>query len=183
MKPGSRDVNVRGDLSRRSVLRTGVHAAWVAPVIVAVGAAPAVAASGPALVTTTVSANHTSSDLSILVFLTNSNTGSAGLTTVAVTATPAVGTVDANVPRIFTPDGWVYVDQSAGPLGARTFNFMRAEIPGAASATGMFRTTLQFFVNVTPVPAPVGGSLSSGSIRAVPMVANGTAAEGTGSWT
>ena len=40
---------VKGDLTRRTVLRTAAHAAWAVPVITAVSAAPAFAASAGAM--------------------------------------------------------------------------------------------------------------------------------------
>lgn len=179
--PGHDDVQLTPEgMLRRTVVRSLAHAAWAAPVIVAASAAPAFAVSGPAAVTTTVSGSRTDAVLTIAITLTNSNTGPAGVTTLVVTATPlpATGsTISSSDPVITNADGWVFTTRS-GNSGGRTYNFSNPNVPGAPTSTGTAQSTLIFTV-------PVGAGLaapSSGTITAVPTVANGTSSGGAGAW-
>ena len=168
-------------LSRRTVVRTAAHSAWVAPVIVAASAAPAFAASGPAAVTTSVTGSRTDGTLTITVTLTNANTGPAGATTLVVTATPAPvtgSTIQSSDPAITNAEGWVFTTRS-GNSGGRTYNFTNPNVPGAATPTGTATSTLVFTVPVSDgLVAP-----SSGTITAVPTVASGASTGGAGAWT
>lgn len=172
--------------SRRSVVR---GAAWSAPVIVLATAAPAVAASGPASVVTTVppTSDNSATTLPVTINFTNSNTGSTGLTTVTVRfqvagfLTIPEGSVTDAAPTGVTP-GWV----PGVPTGTgtnRVFTFTKAAPGIAGTATGTatpVTTTLSFTVGITR-QAVTG--LSAGSISVTTTAASGTVANGNGAWT
>lgn len=167
--------------SRRTVLK---GAAWGAPAIVVVSAAPAMAASGPAVVTTAISGSVTGTTLSVSVVLTNANTIASGLTNVTVTVTPTAVTggsitgTNASVAGTSTA-GWTGGTGTAGTGGARSFAFSNATgVPGAATPTGTASSTLNFTV------AYLGGLQTGGSLLAnVTVDAPGaTAAGGPGTY-
>jgi hypothetical protein len=163
--------------SRRAVLR---GAAWGAPAIVVVAAAPAVAASGPASVTTAVSAVRNPNNVTVTIVLSNANTGTTGPITLALTAAPTVGTAanNANV-RPASSEGWTYVDRTNGPDGARIYNFTNATgVPAQQTSSGPAGTSTlvaRFGIN------DVDGA-SAGSLSVAVGVTSGSASGGSGSW-
>ncbi len=165
-----------GGASRRKILK---GAAWTAPVVVMASAAPAFAASGPAALTTRIEAYDGGGKLTVIPTITNANTGAAGHTTLAITATPTVGTIsDADPVLLSSGAGFVFVSRTAGPGPARNYLFETANVPGASSPTGTAPVAFAFEV---PVTGPA--NQSSGTITAVPTPTNGNGTPGSGTWT
>ncbi len=167
-------------ISRRAVVRTAGHAAWMAPAIVAASAAPSFAASGPAAISTTVTGSRSEGMLTVTVTLTNANTGAAGPTalSVGVTPLPNGGTVLSADPTMVSADGWSF-DSRSGNSGGRTYFFSRPDVAGAATSTGTASTTLVFAVPVVESIAMI----STGRLVATPIVTNGAATSGASTWT
>jgi len=99
--PTDRHLGARPRTSRRAVLRTAGHAAWAAPVIVAASAAPAMAVSGAAAITTTppsftIPLEH----VRAAVTFANRGMVAASSMTVTITITPLQGTLRDVPPRI-----------------------------------------------------------------------------------
>lgn len=161
-------------VSRRSVVK---GAAWTAPVIVVASAAPAMAASGPAAVTTTVATAQSGSNLDVSLSFVNANMGAtSNPTTLAVRFSPTAGTVDPAAPIniVTTGAAWSYVSSTVVGTVV-TFNFTSTGIPGATTPTGTSTCTLAFKIKVN-------GGTSAGAINVTANTASGAVLPGTGTW-
>lgn len=173
-------------LSRRRVLK---GAAWSAPAIVLATAAPAIAASGPASVTTLAFASREGNVLDVVLTFVNQNTGSTGLTTVAVffestvpaeqivPHNPTIDTDASTLPWTFTGTG------GTSPERSFSFSLPAPGIPGAPTATGPGPAQTLAFSILVPVDLVVG--VSFGTIRTLNVTSEvgSTIMSATTAWT
>lgn len=162
---------------RRTLLK---GAAWSAPAIVVATAAPAMAASGPAMVTTriTPTMDDAGHNLFVSMQFDNVNTGGTGLTTIFVSLLPATGVVDP-IPPTGVSNGWVAGPSTPTSVGnGRVFPFTSATgIPGAPP-NGVAAAFLFFSVKVGPDSV----LRSAGSIRTTSTTENGQILDGSSAW-
>ncbi|WP_372733637.1 hypothetical protein [Nocardioides sp.] len=113
-------------ISRRTLVRTGAHAAWVVPAITLATAAPALAVStNPKVVTSDVSGTIDLKKLKIKATFTNTGSVKATSMTVMVTVTNADGTLGTTITGL--KDGaWAFAG-AGGTAFERTYTFVRAD--------------------------------------------------------
>lgn len=161
-----------GSVTRRTIVRTTAHAAWAAPVILAATAAPAMAASGAAVITTTVP-SFTIPQSHIRASLTFSNSGTVAPVSMSVTVTisPLLGTLQDIDPRINSA-GFGLTSRVVNADGSHTIMFTKLDpqIPASGSApfsldffqdpdpTTGFRTGVYTVVPSVPVPGQAAGN-------------------------
>ena len=161
-------------VSRRGLVRTVGHATWVTPVVLAVSAVPAVAASGaPEIQASNITSTRNNNQLTVAVTLTNvSPAASTGLMVAvrfndSTTATNSLTEGPSNV-----NGGFVYAGIDADVSTDRTYNFTKTapQLSGAGSP-GSATATLGFTIRVYPLVA--GNYLGSITVTPVPTGAEG----------
>lgn len=164
-------------LTRRTVVRTAGKAAWAAPVIVAVTAAPAFALSGVDVNASAIGGSRPGGNLRISVTLTNIGTVAATSLTVSVNLQPDdTGDLFARLgptPQNVTA-GWTV--SSTGGNYNRTYTFVRAAGLGVGLAT-----TLTFDPKTPTLGlSPAGtGDISVATPVTAPTSVNNTGGAGT----
>ena len=162
-----------GNVTRRTIVRTTAHAAWVAPVILAATAAPAMAASGAAVITaTTPSFTIPQSHIRASLTFSNSGTVAPASMTVTVTIMPLQGTLQDVDPRINPGTEFALNSRVVNADGSHTITFTKLDpqIPASGSApfsidffqdpdpTTGFRTGIYTVVPSVPFPGQATGS-------------------------
>ncbi|WP_139977447.1 hypothetical protein [Nocardioides litoris] len=147
--------------SRRTVLK---GAAWAAPAIVVATAAPAMAASGPALVVTTINAVRPSSNttVNVTVSFSNSNTGGTGNTYTDVTVSQPTGNTSATPTNVMGTN-WSFESVQGTPTNQlKVWRFRNTEgIPGVATATSPPGVTSSFSFAFSTNNSSVAGTVSA----------------------
>lgn len=161
-------------VSRRGLVRTAGHATWVTPVILAVSAVPAVAASGaPEIRASNITSSRNNNQLTVTVTLTNVSAAASTGLLVAVRFTDSTTATNSLTegPSSVT-GGFVYAGIDADVSTDRTYNFTKAapQLSGAGSP-GSATATLGFTIRVYPLVA--GNYLGSITVTPVPTGAEG----------
>ena len=184
----------RAQVSRRTLLKTGAHAAWVIPAVQVVAAAPAfatVTSGSHATLTTTIAdaywgdANtHAGEGNYIIVDLTVTNTGTAPTNNLTITFTFSANLTDIHqqgadqAPKGTVPKGWVYSGASSSTTPPTIVYVAEVQLAAGQSITSTFILQDTEFNKVDRPAATVnvsttttGGTPGAGtySVQAVPI--------------